>query len=220
MNPADWRFCLRTFHSSANLRRHRLKHTGEKRFKCEQCGQKCLWIFKQKEILPDKRFMRSDHLTKHVRTHIHTSQREQPTIQHISSEEKESEDSTRARMSGKVSGALQVKFMGKSSDGSRLKGTQDNKFDRIFNWILYCQKIETRIIIILLFFNTEMTIINFHSQTQNITMLYLINKSILVVFWISGLETLTKIVGNTIHKCFNLFYVFNTYEYLECKPSH
>jgi hypothetical protein len=44
-----------------------------------------------------------------------------------------------------------------------------------------------------------MTIINFNSQTQNITMLYLINKSILVVFWISGLGTLTKIVGNNIN---------------------
>jgi hypothetical protein len=50
MNSADWRFCLMSFNSSANLQRHRLKHTEEKLFKCEKCGQKCLWIFKRNKF--------------------------------------------------------------------------------------------------------------------------------------------------------------------------
>lgn len=37
-----------------NLQRHRRTHTGEKRFQCPDC---------------QKKFMRSDHLSKHIKTH-------------------------------------------------------------------------------------------------------------------------------------------------------
>jgi uncharacterized Zn-finger protein len=47
--------CNRTFSRSDELSRHRRAHTGEKRFVCGFCGH---------------RFVRSDHLDKHVKRHI------------------------------------------------------------------------------------------------------------------------------------------------------
>uniref|UniRef100_H3C7L8 C2H2-type domain-containing protein n=1 Tax=Tetraodon nigroviridis TaxID=99883 RepID=H3C7L8_TETNG len=44
-------------HTQRRAERHARTHTGDKRFECSQC---------------QKRFMRSDHLTKHYKTHINT----------------------------------------------------------------------------------------------------------------------------------------------------
>jgi hypothetical protein len=69
----DWSSCSQRFYRSDELQRHVRTHTREKRFKCEQCGMSCHWIFQLIQIFPGKEFMRSDHLTRHLRMHIGTS---------------------------------------------------------------------------------------------------------------------------------------------------
>jgi hypothetical protein len=46
-NSVDWHLCTWRFYRSEDLQRHRLKHTGEKRFECAQCGRISASIFKE-----------------------------------------------------------------------------------------------------------------------------------------------------------------------------